>query len=178
MNYAEYKRLLKISKHNLDAELEVQADIMERIAAEVVRTGTEARAAKDKLAEVEGRLSSDLKGEKTNAEERAARIKSNPQRRQAWVEFQEASQEADMWSHLLEAWKQRGFSIKTLSDLYAASYFSVNSHQAPARDADAQRRQAMQEAREHRHERAASRALDSAREAGLQPRTVRRRMMD
>lgn len=177
MNYAEYRKLLVVNKHNLDAALEVSADIMERISAEVTRSAGEYRQCKDDLAAIEGELSADLKGEKTNAEERAARIKRNPQRQARWKALQLAQLEAEQWSHLLDAWKQRGFSIKTLSDLYAANYFTVNSHQArPSEAATDSRRSAMHEARQSRQERAAAQAVESEREAGVRPRTLRRRL--
>lgn len=167
--------MLAINRHNLDAELEVQADVMERISAEMVKANTAHRQTKDDLARIEGELSSDLKGEKTNAEERAARIKRNPARQTAWRELQEAQAMAEQWQGLYDSWKQRGYSIKTLSDLYAANYFTVSSHTAPQQAG----REALQHQRESRHDRAAAAAIASAHEAGVKPRErIRRRVME
>lgn len=164
----QYRAMLVVNKHRLDDELEAQADVQERISREVVALNSAMLAAKDKLARVEGRLAEELREDepKLTVELRAAKVARDPTRMSAWEALQSARAQHEEWSNLLEAWRQRGYSIKTLADLYGAQYFSLRS--APARSPQDRRN-------EQREDRIARRARDSVDEAQPTDTPVRAR---
>ncbi len=129
MSIDDYRRKLRVNKHTLDDELEEQPDIMDRISRKIVELNSKAQEAKDELAKTEGRIAEDVKESdpKLSLPVIDAKVKRSPDRVRAWQRFQNARAELEEWQGLLEAWKQKGYSIKTLADLYAANYFSVNS---------------------------------------------------
>lgn len=165
---AHYRGLLHISKHRLDDELEIQADHQERISAQVTRLNTRVLQAKEDLAKVEARLFLDFKDsdEKLTEAQVKAKILRHGERERAAKLLQECRQDHEEWSGLLDAWKGRGYNIKTLAELYGSQYFALRSvtprtNRPPG---------------ESRSERAAREAEHSAREAGLEPRRQRRRV--
>jgi hypothetical protein len=164
----QYRSMLVLNKHRLDDELEAQADVQERISREVVLLNSAMLAAKDKLARVEGRLGEELREDepKLTVELRAAKVARDPARIASWEAYQSARAQHEEWSNLLEAWRQRGYSIKTLADLYGSQYFSLRS--AVARSPQERRS-------ESRGDRNAQRALDSIKEAAPTDTPVRSR---
>lgn len=129
MSIDDYRRKLRVNKHTLDDELEEQPDIMDRISRKVVELTTKANEAKDEVARTEGRLAEDVKeaDPKLSLPATEAKVRRAPERIRDWQQYQQARALLEEWQGLLEAWKNKGYSIKTLSDLYAANYFSVNS---------------------------------------------------
>ena len=129
-----YRAMLSVNKHRLDDELEIQPDIMMRIASEVVTANGRMIEAKDDLGRIEGKLSEEIKEEdpKLSLPAIAAKVGRHSDRLRAWQVFQETRTTYERWNHLLDAWKQKGYAIKTLADLYAAQYFSTNSTTSPA----------------------------------------------
>lgn len=135
----QYRNMLYINKHRLDDELEVQGDIMDRISTQVVRRNTAMLEAKDELAKIEGRLAEEYRDDsslKLTAPLIELKVKRHPERTRAWEAYQRARAEHEAWAGLLEAWRQKGYSIKTLADLYAAQYFSLSSIQSNQRQRD------------------------------------------
>jgi hypothetical protein len=125
----QVRNMIAVNKHRLDDELEVQPDVMERIASQVVVRNSRMLEAKDDLTRVEGRLTLEAKEDdpKLTVDGVSAVVKRSTERTRAWQKFQQARHEHEEWVGALEAWRQKGYSLKTLSDLYAAQYFSVNS---------------------------------------------------
>ena len=142
----DYRDLIPIKKHQLDQELEVQADLMLRISDAKVRAASRMHAAKDDLSTVEARVYMRIRegGVKYTADETSSRVQQDDRRYAAWKEFQAARQDYDRWEGLFEAWKQRGFALKVLADLFLGSYYTTISVGA----ADKQQRTA-----EHEHNR-------------------------
>ena len=132
LKYEHYMTMLPLHKHRLDDDLEIQPQLMEQIASSVVVTNSRMLEAKESLAQLEGRLLTDLKDDdpKLTVAMIDASIRRDPQRTQKWMKYQEARATHEKWVGLLDAWKQRGYSIKTLADLYSAQYFSLDHHQA------------------------------------------------
>lgn len=124
-----YRKMLYVHRHRLDDELEIQADIMERISAQTVIQNSRALEAKDQLSRIEARLVEDAKDDdpKLSNPMAEARVRRDPERIKAWQVYQAARAEHEAWQGLLDAWKQRGYAIKTLADLYAANYYSPSS---------------------------------------------------
>lgn len=171
-----YRAMLPVSKHRLDDELEIQPDIMDRIATQVVIMNSRMIEAKDDLAKVEGRLAEDVRDDEPKATIGIidAKVKRNPERARAWEKYQAARATHESWVGLLDAWRQKGYSIKTLADLYAAQYFTLNSHQVSQRqrDRDAQGDANRREARIAGH---GTRRIDAAEET--QPKSSRRTIL-
>ena len=132
-DYDKYAAKLRVNKHRLDDELEEQPDIMGRISNKVAALSYAVNQSKDDLARTEARLGEHYR--ETDAKITVAgvdaKVRRDPDRAAAWQVYQNELQEFGRWKGLLAAWKQRGYSMKTLSDLYAANYFSVDSHRAP-----------------------------------------------
>lgn len=133
-----YTGLLEVQKHRLDDHLEFQASFMQEIAEQFVRSNNKANSLKDEVQQVEARVAADIRDtqEKTTVAEIDSKLKRSPERIAAFVKYQVAKAEADRWGALLDAWKAKGFAIKTLADLYSAQYFSVASHQSRQKHED------------------------------------------
>lgn len=152
-----YQRLLAINKHKLDEELEVQAEMMYHISEAKARAASRMHAAKDELETVQSRVYLKLRatGVKHTVAEADGHIQQNADRQVAWREFQEARQEYERWEGLFESWKQRGFALKTMADLYLGNYYVVGGAGAPRGSRDTEHednRRAMADARRSQHQ--------------------------
>ncbi len=125
-----YRALLPINKHRLDDELEVQADVMERISDRVSSLNARVESTENDLKICEARLFRSFKETDEKGTDKAAdsSVKRNPERAKMFKCVLDARQELDQWRGLYEAWRARGFSISKLCDLYVAQYFTTNSH--------------------------------------------------
>lgn len=124
-----YRNLLRIDKHRLDDELEIQAEMQERISSEVARLNTRAQEAKDELARTEARLLEDAKDRdpKLTVSQLEASVKRHPDRTKAWAKYQAVRETYEEWVGMLDAWKTKGFKLADLGNLFASDYFAVNS---------------------------------------------------
>jgi hypothetical protein len=131
MNYEDYQRALAINKHNIDSELEVQAVYQEQIAEKLAKAEREAVVCKQFLAVTEARLTQSFKADepKANKEIIEGQVIRDRDYKEAWADYQDAVQEQAKWQRLLESWRQRSYSLKTLADLYSAQYFALDSTQ-------------------------------------------------
>jgi len=137
ITYEQYRAMLPVHKHRLDDELEIQAQIMEQLSTEVIRLNARMLECKQALERIEGRLLFDFKdddGPKLNAAQIDAKIKRDSGRVTAWQAYLQALSDHGKWQGLLDAWRQKGFSIKTLADLYASQYFQLHAHQVRQRN--------------------------------------------
>jgi hypothetical protein len=127
----QYRQMLRVNKHRLDDELEMQAEILDQISASVVLAASRVADAKDELAKVEGALGDGFRDDdvKLTVAQVDARVRRDPQRVRAFERYHAQRAEHEAWAGLYDAWKQKGYSIKTLADLYAANYFALASHQ-------------------------------------------------
>lgn len=134
----QVRGMLPVHKHRLDDELELQPDMYERISTIVTVKNSRMLEAKEELARVEGRLLEDIRDAdaKITVDAANARVRRSPERVRAWEASQHARAELEAWQGALEAWKQKGYSIKTLADLYAAQYFSVTPTNITSRQRD------------------------------------------
>lgn len=125
----KYRGMLVINKHRLDDELEIQADIQERISAEVAALNSRFLECKDQLAKVEARLADDFRDTdaKMTVGAIAGKVLRNSERNGAWDRLQAAREELEVAQGVLDAWVKRGYSLKTLGELYTGQYFSVRS---------------------------------------------------
>ena len=133
--YEQYRAMLPVHKHRLDDELEVQAQIMEQIISETVRQNARMLESKLNLEKVEGRLLAEFKEDdpKMTVQQLDAKVKRDADRNRAWEIYLANISEHGKWQGLQDSWRQKGFSIKTLADLYSAQYFQLSSHQVHQR---------------------------------------------
>lgn len=183
-NIDEYRRKLRVSKHAIDDALEEQADILDRIGQEVTRSAAALAAAEDRLKTTEARLTLGAKDgrgddEKLTVPQIAAKVRTDAGRRSDWQEVQRCVQEHADWQKLYRSWEERSYSLKGLGGLHASGYFTASSHTMPrAAGPDDRGRGAIRQASdERREERAAREALQSARDAGIDPARVTRRAL-
>lgn len=128
----DYRNMLRINRHRLDDELEIQSEMMDRISQEVNKLNSRMLAAKEELLRVEARLMVEIAEDATTkltVSQMEAAVRRHRDRRDAWNALDTARYAFDEWEALRDAWKQRGFSIKTLADLYTSHYFTISDHQ-------------------------------------------------
>lgn len=130
-----YRRLLRVNKHRLDDELEVQAEVMDRISDRIAKLTAVVSEAENHLKVTEARLFREFKDTDDKATDKAAEsaVKRHRERVQAFTQVTEATQELAQWTGLHQAWKARGFSIGSLCNLYVAQYFTKDSHSISTR---------------------------------------------
>lgn len=124
-----YRGRLRVSKHHLDDELEDHSELLDQIGQEVSRANTDALAAKDKLAKVEARVADQVRRdfEKLAAAMVEAKVRRDPERNAAFDHWMQCREVHEQWVSLHSAWQGRGYSMKTLADLYAGQYFALKS---------------------------------------------------
>jgi len=143
----DYRRRLRIEKHQLDDELELQAELLHSISEHVVSAKSRALHAKDHLERTEGDIYSDAKQDnpKATVPELQGITLRDPDRIKAFDLYQRARESQESWEGLHEAWRSRGFALRALVDLRLASYYTSDSSAADGRKALNQARQAAQQ---------------------------------
>lgn len=124
-----YQRMMRIQKHRLDDELEIQAELLHKISECVVLAKSRAISAKDELDRLEGEIYSDAKEDnpKATVPELQGITLRDADRIKLWQKYQIARHDQEAWEGLHEAWKSRGFAIRSLVDLRLASYYTTES---------------------------------------------------
>lgn len=145
-----YEKMLRINKDRLDDELEIQSEIQQRIAMQVSELNTQMLDAKEGLKQVEAdvthrvrRASGDTRVTDKQVESEMLRSED---RIQAFQRYSRIREQHERWSSMLESWRQRGFSLKTLADLYTAQYFTIDT--AYKKRVEEERRESMRQANE------------------------------
>lgn len=126
----QYRNLLRIDKLRLDDELEIQAEMQERIGAEVARLNTRMIEAKDELTCTEARLIEEFKDGSTVAVA-DAKAKRHPDRRRAWEKYQAQREVHELWANLQSAWITKGYKLADLGQLFGSDYFAIKSISRP-----------------------------------------------
>lgn len=158
-----FRNMLRINKHRLDDELEIQREIQDRIGSEGSRALARQLDAEEKLDNHEAQLLLDLResAEKITNDEIKAKIQTNRERKQLALDVHRLKAEHLEWEKLLKCWEGRGYDLRALSDLWSTQYFIIDSaHQrrpdrvTSTRDAEVQtRRQEVRYASEEVSER-------------------------
>lgn len=131
MELTNIRKMLKINRHRLDEELEVNSDIQERIGREVARRNSLMLEAKRMLTETEARVIADLKEADPKLSNPIAEKEAQRHRdyRAAWTSYQVARQEHEEWEAAYKAWITRSYDLKALGELYGFQYFTIDSVQ-------------------------------------------------
>lgn len=124
-----YRSMLRIQKHRLDEELELQAELLHKISEHVVISKSRSLDDKDSLERLEGQIYSDAKEDnpKATVAELNGITQNDADRIAAFKKYQRSRHEQEDWEGLHEAWKARGFAIRALVDLSLASYYTSES---------------------------------------------------
>lgn len=164
---ATFRNMLRPNKNRLDDELEVQADVMDRISTRIASLDLVYDQAKAELDMVEARLFKGFKedGDKVTDKSAAASVIRDRDYIAAQRKLGDARLNLAEWRGLYEAWKARGFAINKLCDLYAAQYFTKDSHSISTRS---DRRRGEEAARDER------RPYEGGISRGEEPRVRRR----
>ena len=125
--------MLKINRHRLDDELEINSEIADKIGQRVAKLNSWQLEAKRQLEITDAKVIARLKDadpKMTNpiAEKEA---RSSRDYETAWKAFQTARLEYEEWESIQKAWYQRGFDLKALGDLFGNQYFALDSIRGP-----------------------------------------------
>jgi len=148
--------MLPINKHGLDDELEKQAQTAFNISQNVARSSFELREVDDRLEKYEAELYITLRREssdqsrKMTVEEIKCAIQEDHRRGELQASASAYRRVHEEWLGLSEAWKQRGFALKSLADLAVANYYEVDTTYENNRKVIAESRQSRQPVRRQR----------------------------
>jgi hypothetical protein len=132
---------LRINKHDLDTELEQQSQILFDIAEKLATSNSRRDQAKEDLTVKESELAETIQSEdpKLGVAKVNVRVNAHPSRTAAWRDYVAAKKDAELWAALHEAWKARGYALKSLCDLQLANYYTTNSHSPKTENYDRNR---------------------------------------
>lgn len=126
---ADFEPALIIDKHNLDEEIERQADLVYRVSQQVTLAISRRDEAKADLLEVEGRIEVAIRknaGEgRTTDKQVEARRNKHPKVVAARKAVIKANYELGKWNDIKEGLVNRGFAMRNLVDLYVNEYYAA-----------------------------------------------------
>ena len=129
----DYDEVVAINKHELDRELEVQAAFTFTISEHKSAAALRVSQTKDYLAVIEAQLRARIRrnwggreGPKQTEADILAAVQEHHDRLIAWDDYQKARHMLERWEGLFETWKQRGFALRGLGDLYEANYYTID----------------------------------------------------
>lgn len=121
--------MLRVVKHRLDDELEMQGEMAAHIGREVARQEQRVKAAQETLDDVEARLRLEFKERLTGytVPEIGAKVQMDPDRKAAVVALHNTQREYKEWVALYDAWKQRSHALTNLAKLHGTDYYAQQS---------------------------------------------------
>lgn len=139
--FEDLKAAVQIDKNDLDSCLVQQPDLFYRVSEEY----TLARSLQDEIkfditqleAELGAQFRKEAEGEKKPPTDTAVKalIAATPKMIDLQKELLAASKRVGKWGALKEAYDMRASALKSLTQLYASSYFTVQTGKAPIADA-------------------------------------------
>lgn len=130
----DYDAVVAINKHDLDRELELQAAFTYLISEHRSAAALRVSQTKDQLSVTEAQLRARIRrsgggreGPKQTEADILAAVQEHRDRLIAWDDYQNARHMLDRWEGLFETWKQRGFALSKLGELFQANYYTVDS---------------------------------------------------
>lgn len=121
--------MLRIVKHRLDDELEIQGEIAAAIGREVTRQESRVQAAEDALAEIKATLLLRFRNseDKFTVGEVDAKIVLDQEFKAAQLTLRNVQRDHREWLAVRESWRQRSYALTNLANLYGTDYFSQQS---------------------------------------------------
>lgn len=125
--------MLRINRHRLDDELEINSEIADHIGQRVAKLNSFQIELKRQLEITEAKVIARLKESDPKMTNPIAEKEAKNSRdfEQAWKAFQAARAEHEAWESIQKAWYQRGFDLKALGDLFGHQYFALDSVRGP-----------------------------------------------
>lgn len=153
MDLNSFEGMLRINKHRLDEELELQAEIQWRISEEMNSAGAKVAELKDRLGQVEAEAAKALLEQFPGLGDAKIKdqVRASPMRIRASAAYNSAKTIHERWISMHSAWVSRGFSLKSLCDLHHSDYFAVSSHTVADSDKVTSMRETMNQARKAVH---------------------------
>lgn len=145
----QYRRRLRINKHQLDDELESHAQTLEEIGeltAAAERAMTDAKRVFERTCAMHVNIVKVNDPKATEVVIKAS-ITLDRECRRDEAMYLDAKQAHAEWDSLARAWYQRGFDLKALGELFVGQYFVArDAGREPTPLPSQQRRQALREA--------------------------------
>jgi hypothetical protein len=132
----EYEKGLFIDKNALDEALEQQPDIFYRVSKTYAQLISLRDQAKQELQEVEADTDLDIRKvaardeEKITEGEIKARVRIDKEVKKANERYMSLTNQAAQYGALKEAFMQRSYVLKDLTQLYSANYYGANVESA------------------------------------------------
>lgn len=130
MELEEARKLLLISKNNLDEACQTQADIFYEVAEEVAFANSHRDYMKEQLVKRDAELAVDIRkkseqsGEKLTETKLQQMLQTHPEHLKTFDEWLEAKLNAERWSALKDSFLQRASMIKELCALFISGYYA------------------------------------------------------
>lgn len=159
---SELRAALRIDRFNLDEDVERQPELFFEVAEAAALARSEQDLAKDSVDEVESRLDvhvrekAERNDERITEKEIKARIRQHPERAAAMKNYLGLKLETERLDQLRDSFKQRGYMLRELVQLYLSNYYqdaSASGSSRGVRDAradDVQRRLADKKRKRHK----------------------------
>ena len=136
---SELRAALKIDRYNLDEDVERQPELFFEVAEAAALARSEQDQAKDSVDEVESRLDvhvrekAERNDERVTEKEIKARIRQHPERIAAMKNYLGLKLETERLDQLRDSFKQRGYMLRELVQLYLSSYYQDASASGSSR---------------------------------------------
>lgn len=129
------RNLLYIQKHRLDEELEIQAELFYHVSHKLATVNAALVQAKDALARIEAAAYVRIgkEDEKLSDTKIRMRVVDDPDYQAALSSLGLCKSESEVWVGIQEAFRQRGYMLRELCDLYLSNYYTTTSHAGDSR---------------------------------------------
>lgn len=135
INLDEFRRYLRIDKHSLDDELVSQSELLFKVAEAYLDAAATRDELKERLAVVDAQLDAQVRAdlEKNDTKATEAMVKSlvttHKRHEVASAAYLAARHEANLLQAMKESFKDRGFHVRDLVELYTSQYYDTKSVQ-------------------------------------------------
>ena len=140
LQYNEIVAKLRIDKHALDDELEMQSEIQFMISEELIKAREHMLSVENDLEIVESKAFRNAStqmadtGKKPSVDYVKHSVKADPSRNRKVMDVNEARVAFEKWESLYWAWWSRSDALRALASLATANYYSVDTTYADNRD--------------------------------------------
>lgn len=134
----EFREYLKFDKLALDDALKEQPSLLFEVSEAYEAAIAKRDELKDRLAVTEAQLDMDMREdfeahkEKFTEGQIKSLIQRDPSRRDAYVRYVEAREQAGQLSALRDAFKERGYMLREMCSLFVSNYFEQASSRPTA----------------------------------------------
>lgn len=141
MDINQIRNMLRINRHRVDEELELQPEIAESIGRECARLSARVTSLADELKRIEGRRYLELReqGEKMTEKEIDHTVRRDRDRMAAFEKHTHAVHDLAEWEALRDAWTQRSYALSKIAELWSSEFSATMSRSVIGGDPEAQR---------------------------------------